>query len=406
MRRRQASGEYETDWQLIPNRYIKSWGTIEYSVEDIKPNWYKYSGAEISVVNNDGYFSDELNRASFFYGMLGIHKTMVKIEAGYIDTDDTEYPTTPTLFYGLIDITGTKYKQNNEIIFRINHISQIFENEQADRISGLSTTQTANTIMGRIRDHADGSAVAMFQKYISAAAWNITTSTYYYDMATTTSLQNVSCWELMQKLTEAENYTMYIDNTAQFYFKEFTGVPASVTFHFSGIGDKDRSWGHTIMRKVDIDPGYSSIYNRIRVKYEEDETTTSYYTYNESWNWGDSSSSFRFGVREYPYENTWLNATTAAAVAGSLFSEFSEPKKRITFDSKFVPQVMLMNRVTLTYKSQKYSGDDLWGHGIWNTAMWGKILAYNIYIDNEEFKVVNVMHDLDKFKSTLKVKEI
>lgn len=405
-KRRQTSGDYEADWQLIPSRYVKKWGSVQYSVEDVKPNHYKYSGVNISVVNNDGYFSDQTQAASFFYGYLGIHKTLVKIEAGYIDTDDTEYPTTPVIFYGIIDVTGTKYKQDNEITFKVNHISQIFEDLPADQVPNLGTAQAASTIIGRIRDYQDPGAVEIFKKYISTTAWNITTTTKSYDMATSTSLQNETCWGLMKKIAEAENYVMYVDNAASFYFKENTGVPASVTFHFSGVRDKDRTYGHNIMKSFSVDPGYDKIYNRIKIKLKNDETTTSYYIKNETWQWGDSSSSFRFGVREYKYDNTWLNTATAMTIANILFTEFSEPKQRITFDSKFVPHVMVMNRVSVTYKSQQNVSGDLWGYFTWGTGLWGKTTSYNIFIDNEEFKVVDIKHDLDKFKSTLVVKEI
>lgn len=405
VRRRTTTGDYETDWQQIPNKYIKRWGQISYSVEDEKPNFYKYSGMQISVVNNDGFFSDETQKRSFFYGYLGLHRTMVKIEAGYIDTDDTEYPTNSTLFIGLIDIGNTKYQQDNEISIRINHISQIFEEFPADRIPSLGSVQVASTIIGKIRDYVDSSAVAIFQKFISLTAWNITTTTKNYNMATSTSLQNQSCWDLMQKLAEAENYVVYIDPNANFYFKANTGVPASVTFHFSGINDNDRTWGHSIMRQINVDPGYEKIYNRIKVKYEDSDTITSYYIYNEAWTWGDSSSSFRFGVREYKTENTWMAASTASDVAVALYAEFSEPKQRITFDSKFVPQVNILSRVSMTYQTNRVTEGTKWGLFYWNSGIWGRILSYNLNI-NDDYKVVDIKHDIDTFKSTLKVKVI
>ena len=387
-RRRLTSGEYETDWQRIPNKYIKKWGTVSYSVEEEKPNFFKYSGMTISVVNNDGYFSDEGQSASFFYGYLGIHRTLVKVEAGYIDTDDTEYPASSTLFIGLIDIGGTKYKTDNEVSFKVNHLSQIFEEFPADTVKSIGSTQTASQLIGRIRDHTDNNSVAVFQKYISSGAWNVTATTKSYNLATATSVQGLTCWSFMQKLAEAENYVIYMDNNANFYFKENSGVPASVTFHFSGINDSDRTWGHTIMRDFNIDPGYDKIYNRIKVKFDTEETTTSYAIYQESWNWGDSSSSFRFGVREYSTENNLMSQSVASATSLSLFTEFSEPKNRIQFDSKFVPQVMLMNRVSVTYQSNRVIDGDKWYQFYWNSGIWGRTLAYNIDIDNEEFKVV------------------
>lgn len=405
-KRRLTSGEYESTWQRIPNKYIKKFGSITRSIEDVRPNFYKYSGMKFVLVNNDGFFSDETQQDSFFYGSLGIHRTLVKVEGGYIDTDDTEYPTTPILFIGIIAGDDTKYKHNNEVEFNVDHISKIFDEFPADRVAGLGSTQTASDIIGVIRDHTDGNAVAIFQKYITSGAWNITATSNNYNMATSTSLQGMSTWQLMQKLAEAENMIVYIDNNASLYFKEKTGVPASTTFHLSGIGDNDRTWGHTVMRNIEIDRGLEKVYNRVRIKYSPDDTTTSYYIYNETWNWGDSSSSFRFGVRQYEYINEWMGSTVAAIVAASIFTEFSEPKDLVTLDCKFMPQLELMNRVSLTYQSLLLAGGDMWGYFNWDDGLWGGVQAYNINIANDEYKVVEIKHNIDNFVSTLKIKEL
>jgi hypothetical protein len=226
-------------------------------------------------------------------------------------------------------------------------------------------------------------------------------------MATTTSLNGLTAWELMKKIAEAENYTMYIDNNCQFWFKEFSGVPASSSFHFSGLNDKDRSFGHNIMKNIDIDKGYDKIYNRVRIKFAENDTTTSYSIYNETWNYGDSSSSFRYGVREYYYENTFYPTASAASLASYIFTNFSEPRELITMDVKFVPHLMLMQRCTLTYKSIKQQGTfALWGFFNWGEARWGKSTAYNININNGNYYIVGLKHDIDTFKSIAKVKEI
>lgn len=405
-RRMSSTGNYEAAWVRIPDAYIKQWGTVTISLEDIKPNFIKYGALTMNVVNNDGYFSTRDQNDSIFYGTLGLNKTLVKIEAGYIDTDGTEYPASPSIFVGVISEEDTKYKYNNEVQLKVNHISKIFEEFPANDVAGLGSTQTASDLIGKIRDHVDGAAVAIFQKYISLTAWNITATSNTFNLASSTSLQNITTWKFMQKLSEAENYTMYVDNQAQFWFKEKSAVAASITYHFSGVGDADRTWGHNIMQNIEIDSGLDTVYNRVRIKYASEDTTSSYYTKKETWNWGDSSSSYRFGIRTYEYENTWLSPTTAAAIATTIYNEYAEPKERVTIDAKFVPQLDVMDRVSLTYQSNVTKGGDLWGFFTWDVGIWGGNVAYNINITNSEYKVIDIKHNLDKFVSTVKMVEI
>jgi hypothetical protein len=76
-------------------------------------------------------------------------------------------------------------------------------------------------------------------------------------------------------------------------------------------------------------------------------------------------------------------------------------------DVKFVPHLMLMQRCTLTYKSIKQQGTfALWGFFNWGEARWGKSTAYNININNGNYYIVGLKHDIDTFKSIAKVKEI
>ena len=121
MKRRQTDGDYESDWQLIPDKYIIKWGKISFGIDDIKANHYMYSNFDFTVDNTTGYFSDENDDKSFFYGYISRYRTMVKVTGGYIDTDDTEYPTVPTLFVGLI-ADRMPYKEDATMNFSCNHI--------------------------------------------------------------------------------------------------------------------------------------------------------------------------------------------------------------------------------------------------------------------------------------------
>jgi len=404
-KRRLQTGEYESSWIQIPNQYITSWGQVNFQVDDIMPNFYSFSGNTFEVVNNDGFFSNTDAPSSLFFGCLTRYRTLVKLEAGYIDNNGVELPTNSTLYIGVLG-EDMKYQEDNRVSFQTKHISSIFEEFQADRITGLGATQTASDIITKIKDHTDAGAVKIFQKYISSTAWNIQTTTTNYNLATSTSLQNVSCWELMQKLAGAENFVVYVDSTGNFNFIQRTVNTTTAQYHFSGLSDTDKTYGHNIMKKISIDDGIRKVYNRIKIKISNEDTLTSYYIKNETWQWGDSSSSFMFGVREYNYENYWLETVTASVIADNIYNEYSRPKKEVELEVKFVPQLNLLDRVSLTYKTKTLIGQDKWGYFNWDEGIWGGAVGYNINLNDVDYKIINLTHNINEFKSKTLLREI
>lgn len=400
LKRRQTDGNYESAWQEIPETLIEKYGAISFSIDDIIPNIYKASNFSFDVRNNTGYFADLSDNKSFWYGYLSKYRTLVKVEAGYVASDGaTEYPS-GSLFVGIL-AEDLVYTQDSKLSFPCKHISSVFDEFPADQITGLGVTQTASDVILKIRDYQDGGGTYYFRQYFSLGAWNIGTTTAYYNMATSTSLQNISVWKLMQKLAEAENYIVYVDRVGGFYFKPVSGVTTTVAFHFSGLGDTDHTYGHNVMDQISVDENVRKVYNRIRVKYANDDTTTSYYIKNEAWTWGDSSSSFLYGVREYKYENTWMSASIAASVADRIYDEFKWPKSEVKITSKFVPQLSVQDRTTLTYKTVQYTGSDLWGHFNYDDGIWGSRSGYNINIDNDEYRITSLDHNIDNFSTNV-----
>ena len=406
IRRRQADGEYEASWIQIDNEYIKKYGTITWSVDEVVPSFYRTSGLQFQVINKDGRFSGVEEEQSIFSDSLTVYRTLVKVEAGYTATDGTEYPTDPSLFLGFIseDIT---YTENALVNIKTKHISSIFEEFSSDLIVGLGVAQSASDIVTKIRDYLDSNSVSVFQKYISLGAWEIQTTTTQYNMQTTTTLQNLNCWQLMERLAVAENFVMYIDGSGNFYFQDKDDIPSTASYHYSGIGDTDKSYGHNIVGNVTELLNIRKIYNRIKIKLNQKDTITSYYINNESWNWGDSSSSFIYGIREYNYTNVWLNTATAETIGDTIFSDFSYPKKEVGFRSKFTPQVLVQDRVSVTYKTQRQADEgDLWGYFLWGDGRFGERPGYNIDIYNEDFRVISIKHSVDNFTSDLKLRAL
>ena len=244
-KRRLKTGEYESTWQLVPEKYIISYGTIQNSVDDILPNHVKYSGFTLKVSNNEGFFSDETRSKSFFYDHLTRYRTLIKVEAGYI-YEGAELPTETTLFLGILS-DDFIYSEDTKMIFKIDHISKIFNEVMADEISDLDSGQTASDIITKIKNHQDDNGVSIFQKYITSGAWHIDATTINYNIQTSSTLRNVSCWKLMQNLSEAESYIMYIAANGDFYFKDSTDISTTADYHFSGLNDPNKSYGHNII---------------------------------------------------------------------------------------------------------------------------------------------------------------
>jgi len=404
IKRREQSGEYETDWQLIDPKYILTYGNITFSIDDIIPYYFKFNGVTFTVQNSDGYFGDESDDKSFFYGYLTRFRSLVKIEAGYEASDGTEYPTNTTLYLGLLS-EDMVYTQDAKISFATKHISSIFEEFPSDQITGLGSTMTASDMVFNIKNHVDANSVAIFQKYFTT--WNIDTTTGFYDIATTTALNNASCWELMKKLAVPENRVVYVDRDGSFNFKDKDNISSTSVFHFGGLGDSDKTYGHNILDQIKVDENIRKVYNRIKVKFASEDTQTSYYILNENWTWGDSSSSFKFGVREYSYENMFLQDTdTALTVANAMYNDFNQSKKEVTIKTKFVPQLMVMNHVTMSYITQIYSGGYLWNYFDWGSGIFGSRSGYNINIDNQDFSIIELQHNIDNFYSQVKLRAI
>lgn len=405
-KRRLSGGDYETNWQTIPSDKIKSWGTIQYNVDDVMPNFVKTGNVALSVYNDDGYFSDVSEEKSFFYTAITRYRTLVKYECGYTDSDGTEYPTDSSLFVGIIT-KDAKYKQDNIVQFSIQPLTQIFEEFPADQISGMGSSQTTEDFITKIRDHQQEATTTsyIFRKYISSGAWYFTTTTKYYNLATSTSLENKTVWKLLQDLAAAEQMVVYVDRFGDFYFKERTPTGSS-SYHFSGIGDTDKTYGHNIMVNISVDENIRKVYNRVVIDFNTGTSDTRSIK-NEDWDWGDSSSSFYYGVHEFKYSNKLINdTTTAEEIRDAIYDEYVRPKREIRLTTKFVPQLMTEDRVSVTYKTKRYEGGYLWGVHQWNQAYWGERLGYNILLDSTTARIINISHNLDNFTSNLILREL
>jgi len=411
MKRRNTDGEYETTWQRIDDRYIKKWGKIAYGVSDVKANLWKYSGFNFELINEEGFFNDETDSSSFWGSKLSVIRTLIKVEAGYLDDNDNEYPAEPTIFIGIIG-EGLTWTDQGTVTIKADHISKVFADTPASDISNLGSTQTASDIIEKVRDFKDGQNVEIFKKFINV--WNIQTTTTNYNISTSTSLNNKTVWDLFRDLATAENKYIYVDQQGEFVFRS-RAVTTTVAWHFSGSNDIDGSFGKSIMNKLVIKQNYDKIYNRVRVKFDSPETTTSYATKNETWEWGDSSSSFKYGVDTLEYKNYFLDAVSAATVANTLYNQYVQPKKTKIVTGKFLPELDIDDRTSITHKTGSFIGGSLYGSARYSATttvsagygMYGNFKSGSgIDLNRDENTVKNIMHDVEKFTSQYIIEEI
>jgi hypothetical protein len=101
-----------------------------------------------------------------------------------------------------------------------------------------------------------------------------------------------------------------------------------------------------------------------------------------------------------------MDTATAITVANTIYNEFFWPKLEITMDTKFVPQLNLFDRVSLTYRTRTPMGGDLWGYFDWGSGVWAAQAGYNINISDTDYQLIGLQHDLNNFKSNVKLRAI
>ncbi len=410
MKRRSTDGEYETDWQTIEESRIMKYGTTQWKIDDVKLNFFDQSGLTVDMDNSDGFFSSEEYAASFWSGYLSQYRTLCRVQAGYLVGDDEatqqEVPSQTTIFTGIMTEDPIETR-DMKVSFKFNALTSVMDEVQASLLNlNVRPTSTAEHTVKAIRDFTDANSVAVFQKFITSGAWNIqSTSVGYPSLNTSTSVEDETCLSLMKKLADAERYIFFVSGDGSLHFRDRTPLTSTVAYTFFGGSRALEGQAHTLIRVNSYVPARSKVYNRIRIKFNDANTTTSYYTKQEDWTWGDNSSSFVFGVKTLSLENLWLNTAGAMALGDALYSEYRELKREINFDAKFMPNLTLLDRITVNFSN--YNEDvNLWGSVAWDKSIWSPFSAHHLEIRNKTFSIINLSHNIDKFMTSIKAREI
>jgi hypothetical protein len=407
-RRQKSDGKYEANWQDI-TAYVKKFGVIESAIDDVDLNRFTHEALNFVVDNDAGKFNREDNLNSLWRGYLTRYRTLVRVQAGYT-TDSGELPLSDTTVGIFVLDKEISIKSNsNDILLRAASLWSIFDEVKARDIPGISATLTASEIIAIIRDHSDGSGNLVFREFITSTAWTIETTTTNYLLNTDTALQNMTVWELIEQLAVSEAKVPLITRTGGFEFRTRDPRQASVQWTFKGQ-DFPRP---TIQAITDYKESTDKYYNRFRLKFLNDDTTTSYVETGTALVVNDTNTAWLYGDRVYEFENRIMPDTaTAQATVSRLHAEMGAtiPTEAV-IKTEFVPQIELLDRVAASYHSYNLAGSTRWDVFDWapdtgETGGTWSVEGENFDWNDKGFKILSRKLDLDDFSMEFRMREL
>lgn len=399
-RRQTADGLFEPNWLNITS-YVKDWGGLDRSIDDVRLNKFRNSGFSVRVRNDSGAFNLESNINSLWNGYLTRQLTLVRVQAGYYDTSGAELPTDSTLGIFLMDQEMPTDSDSNEVSMNCSSLQSVFDNVRATEIGGLTTaTLTSGDVIARIRDHTDGAGLFVFRQFITSTAWTIQTGTTNYYNLTSTSLDGLSTWELMVKLAEAEAFALMIKMDGGIEFRDRSARTTTSAFSFYGQGFPRPN----VIKISNFREAVDKYYTYFRFKWSELDTTTSYVSAGTVTAVSPTNIAWRSGSRSLEFDNEFVMTSTAAqTIVNNVFSQLGSVGVEAVLTTKFIPQLELLDPVDLSFHSYDLGNKTLWDVAIWDTDNWSAE-GENFDFDSLGLKIISVRHDLANFKSEFSVR--
>lgn len=413
-RRSASTGLYESSWFDITD-YVEKYGTLQTSLDDTRLNTFVHSGVQITVRNDHGEFNPETEGGSLFYGYLTRVRSLLKIEAGYTDGAGNSFPTDPS--QGVFIMTGdiNIVSQNNQVILNCNSLNNVFQEARADEIPGIyDGSLTASEIFGRIRDATDGSNNYLFRNFITSTAWSIqTTTTIYTGINTTTAVEDLSVWELMNKLAEVENFVVYITRFGGVNFQNRLPNTTSSMFSFYGAGYRSPN----IIKLNSYKEAVDKLYTHVRFKFAKDDTSTSYIESGTTTTVSATSEEWKYGRRTYEFENTFFTSTdTAQNVATVLVNNFRNLVSELDMDCEFIPHLEILDPINVSYREGSLDSVHLWDAKNWAadtsisdtvySLIWATETSSTIDFSQKAFKIISRRTNLDNFVTSFRLREV
>lgn len=431
-RRLLGTGLYEDDWQDISDDVV-SWGSIRKEVDSARVGVFKFSGLNMTFSNRYGRFNPDDNENSLWYGYGDQQRTLVKIQIGFVretlqdsgiwnyaefpgacnwdqanwDTDTHEWDTDYTSYMGFIS-GDINLKADDKISIPIVPLTEVFRQFSARRLTGYSASLTASGFVEMLRDQQDSNGAYIFRPFFGDTSTGFvieTTTVNYTNLSTATAADVIdsNCWDVIQKLAEAENFVPYAtsDGTFRFVSREYGGTTS--VFHFFGAGGFSSEYGQTIKKVNWFGRRFTKYYSRVQIKFRQEDTSTSYAVEESTFRVSGDSSPWTLGERTLAIDNYWIpTLTVAETIAEELFQEYSAIRTEVEFTTSLVPHLEILNRVQITYDPNIPTLNSLWDQYDWagetataSDLTWDGSGGDAIAMNGREFRLISIDHNLD-----------
>jgi hypothetical protein len=442
IKRMELTGAFEADWQEITDD-IKKFGKITQSVDTERYNKISFRSANFTVNNEHGYYLDETDEHSLWFGYASQQRTLVKIEAGFVDStlgadgiyirseqpgsawdidkwDDDRWGESGIQFIGLVS-GDIAFSSQYEVNINIMPLMEVFRQFPVNMLHGFTATGfTASQFCEFLRDQTDGAGSFVFRPFFgdTTTNWNIeTTTNNYAQLNTNTSadLVNLSTWDVIQRLAEAENMLAYITNDGIFNFTSRDSNTITAAYEFFGLGVPNNEFGHTIKSINKFGRVYSKYYSQVSVQFSKDDTATSYVIISSSLSVAGNNLPWIYGQRLLEISNFWISGSTLATqIAQEVFTQVSAVKKEVEFTTCFLPGLNVLDRIYVSYDPARALDESLWDVNNWGDTttaalttdlIWDASRGDSFYLNSEEMNVTTVELDLDKLENKIVARE-
>lgn len=399
-RRSAVTGQFEANWQNV-TQYVEKWGSLTHAIDDARPFKVRHNGATLVVRNDEGKFNHHSNLSSMWYGYMVRDRSLVKIEAGYIDDAGNEVPYEPIQGIFVMDDELANSAEKDSVALKCSSLQSIFDSIKAAELPGMDVTMTASELFTKIKNHTDGSGVAIFQQFISAGAWTIPTTTNYYWFNTDSALQQDSTWTVMEKVAEAENMVVLVNRTGGIELTTRAARTTTSVFAFQGQGFRKQN----VIKLTEQKDAIHKTFATFRLKWVDSMSDSAYVSAGTTTVVSPTNVPWQTGNNIYSFENYYVaNTATAQLIVNALQADFSVLKKEYEIDATFVPELELLDPVTLGYHSYDLSNSPLWDTVYWDDFNWASD-GENFNLDAVPLTVISKRLDLDNFIHTIRLRE-
>lgn len=387
LKRRFPNGTYDTDW-IDVTRYVSSIDWISYSLDydsayDVGISTVDNVG--ITFDNKDGKFNDFEDPRSYWNSIETRNKSQVKIEAGYIDSNDDKIE--QIVFTGFWDELRTKVNLNDTVKTQLLAKISILRQLDIDVGTFNNEVMASDFIYAALNRPEITDFLTLDESNIDVDFDYLIDEPYNYG--------SKKLDKTINEILFFANSVLYVDSSDNIIVRS-RATKRVVSYKFysnSSTGNSDNI--HNVMM-------FSTGRSRLR----------------NSFSWGSSTINARsdsvylekYGIStKVIFTDTVTTDATIKSILANLLTEWQFPKKEITIQTDYLAnEISLLDLVTVDLKPNYKNTNDIptynqiqWD-GSYKYASYGNGINVNALLG---FKVVKIIHDITNSKTVLTLRE-